>query len=102
MQFKLPRDRRSLAQNKLMWKWFGIIAEIANCTSQRIHDAMCMRHLYIIDSMGYYYGEYETTRYLTVRQMYDFLNEVEVFAAEHDVILPHPDEEYKQAMGIKE
>lgn len=94
-------DKRSLAQNRLMWMYFTELANIANNTKytpQRIHDAMCKRHLYITDALGNYYGEYDTTRFLTVRQMYNFLNEVEVFAAELDIRLPHPDDLYYEAM----
>ena len=77
------------------------LANIAKTTPERIHDAMCMRHLYITDALGNYYGEYDTTRFLTVNQMYNFLNEVEVFASELDIRLPHPDDIYYDAIGYK-
>lgn len=72
--------------------WFNHLSQTGKIPVDRIHKAMCMRHLYITDALGNYYGEYDTTRHLTVHQMYDFLREVEVFAAELNIILPTPED----------
>lgn len=70
----------------------GALADIALTTPEHIHDIICMKFLHITDTQGNYYGQYDTTRYLTVRQMYDLLCEIEAFASELGIELPHPDD----------
>ena len=129
MQFKLPRDRRqlrehlnaldaneytvtvepykanrSLAQNSLMWKWCEIIGNEFGYTSLEMKRELCYKYLGFQRHMvsGNVTIEINGTSKLKIKEFTDFLRNVEIFAGEAQIRLPFPDQQYNEAMGIKE
>ncbi|HSH25848.1 MAG TPA: recombination protein NinB [Massilibacterium sp.] len=91
--------KRTLEQNSLMWKWFTIIGNDMGYTKEEVHDHMIIKFAPIYTRRNIETGKPEqqkmTTSMMNVEQMSEFLDCVDRFAAEWDIILPKPEKENK-------
>ena len=89
--------RRSVSQNRLMWMWFGCIAQETGQTPQDIHDYYCYKYLpreVVNPSTGETIIVGGHTSLLSAEQFTNFLNNVQADAAsELGIILPVPGDE---------
>jgi len=100
VEIGIVESSRSLAQNKLMWKWFGEFGSYAGYTLQQAHDVFCREILgfdIVIDLQGKEREIIKGTRGLTVKEMADFLTQVEALCSEYGLALPIT-EDYTNAM----
>lgn len=95
------QEPRSIDQNKLMWVWFGVIAQGWSeatgkvFSAQMVHDAYCRMFLPMDMPNGETIGG--STRGLTKEQMTDFLQKVQAdAAAEYGITLLSGDDKYFQ------
>ena len=99
---KKREEDRTIAQNRLMWLWFGVIGDEIGYTKQEVHDAMC-REILGVDVRRDLKGEpFETikgTRGLGIKGMTAFLGKVDYISGGLGITLPHPEDIYYQAMG---
>lgn len=95
-------ETRNLNQNALYWKWLSLMADHFNekslshhYTKEEMHDLM--RHLYL----GYedikvgntiIKGQLKSTADLDRSEMSEYMQKIEAWAAQHDLLLPIPDE----------
>ena len=106
-----PRtSTRSLAQNKLYWKWLTVIArQMYLSGEQPLHDTEAWHLWFQRRLLGYETailpdGEQVTilrsTTKLTTKEFYDYLEDIELFVgAESGIELPQPEDLYNEAMG---
>lgn len=99
------RDR-SLAQNRLMWSWYGVIGKDLGYDPEDLHEEMKARVLGVERRMVQGpEGSIElvipkSTSKLKVNEMSRFLEAIEVLASSLGITLPHPDI-YDVAFGRK-
>ena len=128
MQIKLHKVDRSLAQNGLYWVWLTIIAGERGQVKDEIHLECKKRFLIpIFERDNPEYAEMiqsvrtvwksglhkdahslkrqiiklTSTRDADTKQFTEYLNDIERDAQEKGVWLPHPEDQYNQAMGVK-
>lgn len=91
-------QKRSVAQNRLMWMWFACIEKEVGQSQQDVHDYYCYKFLPrdIADpSTGQAVRVGGHTSTLTTEAFTDFLNKVQADAAtELGIMLPTPDDIY--------
>ncbi len=125
---KLHQRDRSLLQNSLYWVWVGDIADEWGWTKNDVHRNFIKNHLvkiYERDDEGYagmleavrkvhrmgmieeakvqadYILKNTSTTSATVKQFTEYLNDIEKDMISKGISLPHPEDRYNQAMGIK-
>lgn len=84
---------RTLQQNKLMWKWHGIMANEVGCTAKDWHQEMMRQFLtakfYTIN--GKTQERAKSTKDLNVREFSEFLQHIDRHCSSfHGVLLPCP------------
>jgi hypothetical protein len=90
------KNKRSLDQNALMWKWFSIIEDATVTNSQDVHDYYCKKFLKRIVSVGNH-DEVVVggTRNLNTAEMAEFLTKVQAdVASEFGIVLPTSEDLY--------
>lgn len=119
---------RSAAQNALMWSWYTIIGNSLGEPKEEVHERYKERflcHIYERDNPDYAemmqslrniwrqglktesvglcrkIVALTSTTTATVAQMAELLACIEHDAASLNIRLPHPDDQYYEAMGIK-
>ncbi len=102
VEIRKAEENRSVAQNRLMWRWFGEFAEETGYTKHEAHDVFC-REILGVDVVRSLRGELvervKGTSGLTVAEMANFLDEVDMLSTEHGVLLTHPEDLWFKAMG---
>jgi hypothetical protein len=120
---------RTAAQNSLYWHWLTIIASELGSTKEDQHTYYkkhILVHIYERDDADYAemiesvrrvhrQGNIKDAKHLadmivrltsttdaSVKQFTEYLNELEKDAFEKGITLPHPEDRYYEAMGIKE
>ena len=95
-----PKSRRSRAQNNLYWLWLKTISDETGYQVDELHAML--RALFLgyrtVEIYGRMVAIPTSTTTLTVRQMSEYLHEIDRWAREADVMLPHPDQVYEEAM----
>lgn len=96
LTIKRASEKRTIAQNDLMWMWFACIERETGTPKQDVHDHYCRKFL---RRSVIWKGDVETvigeTKKLTTQQMTDFLNKVQAdAAAEFGIQLPVPQDKY--------
>lgn len=90
------KESRSAQQNRLFWKWMTIMGEDFGYHKDEMHDEMIDLFAPIYTGKDILSGKPKQKRYTTsmmdVRQMYDFMNRIDQFAAENNIRLPQPDD----------
>lgn len=105
VEIKPYKKNRSLAQNKLYWKWITCIGDEIGYTSDELHAIMADKFLLdeIIEYGGKEIRKDKSTSRLTTKQFTEYLEKIDRFAsAELGIVLPSPEDIYYEAMGIKE
>ena len=103
VEFGSAEETRSKAQNRLMWSWFGIFGDHAGFTKQQAHDVFC-REIngteLVKDLRGLEVEVIKGTRDKTVKEMAEFLQQVEYICTQFECYLPIPDD-YAYIIGDK-
>lgn len=100
---KKREEDRTLAQNRLMWMWLGILSGELGYTKNEMHDVMCREILGTELRKGLDGTDFEiikTTRKLKIREMTDFLKTLDFTAGGLGIHLPYPADIYYKAMGL--
>ena len=105
------RMTRSIAQNRLMHKWFNVISEHWLLTTGEAFSAVAwkeqLKRMFLgFDEIelpnGGFIHNTKQTRDCNTKELTEFLEKVEAWAAtEINCQLPHPDDYYYLAMGYK-
>lgn len=103
------RRGRSLAQNKLLWKWIDTIRLVLgdhagkHYRKEDIHEFLATEFLPTrqVEVFGQVKQVRTSTASLKVGEFSEYLNRVEAWAVDHGIELPHPDELYLEAMGYE-
>jgi hypothetical protein len=100
-------SNRSLSQNALYWMWMGEMATHfasrgAEIDKDKAHDLMRHQHLGyedIVINNTVINSQLKSTTKLTKGEMHDYMEKVDAWAADHGVLLPHPeDSEYMKCI----
>ena len=93
---KRVSEKRSIAQNDLMWMWFTCIEHETGTPKDDVYMYYCKRFLCkVIEIGGHQEKIYNTTSKLTKDEMTEFLNKVKVDAAtELGITLPLPEDRF--------
>lgn len=93
VNIKPYKKNRSLEQNNLYWPWVTIIGNELGYTKEDMHEVLMRKFLtpHIVEIDGVQIETYSTKR-LKVKEMSEYLQHIDVFAAELGVVLPHPDQ----------
>lgn len=93
---ELHKWSRTLEQNSLMWYWFTIIGNSMGYTKEEVYYEMLEMFAPIYTRRSIKTGkpvqEKMTTSMMSVEQMSDFLDCVDRFAAEWNIILPRKED----------
>lgn len=106
MECKPYKKNRSIAQNKLMWKWFKEIGdELGHDNTDVVYADMVEMFLLLIDYTGLDgkpKQRRQGTSKLTTKEFTEFLEKVDRFSVSFlGIILTSPEDLYYEAMGIK-
>ena len=93
---KRASERRTIAQNDLMWSWFSCIEEETGTAKNDVYMYYCKRFLCKVVSVGERMEKiYQTSSMLNTVQMADFLKKIQAdAAAELGITLPIPEDRY--------
>ena len=93
---KRVSEKRSIAQNDLMWMWFTCIERNTGTSKDEVYMYYCKKFLMRTIQVGQKMERiYMTTSKLTTVQMTDFLNKVQADAAtELGIRLPLPEDRF--------
>lgn len=101
-------SKRSLAQNRLYWKWVHAIQQHLLDTAGRhysdkqIHAWLREKFLptEVVEIKGEVKEARKSTADLNTKEMSKYLNDIDMYcAAELDLVLPHPQDLWYEAMG---
>jgi len=83
---------RSVQQNRLYWQWVGILSDQTGYSKDEVHELMAKKFLppVVKEVMGEMVEYRRSTTKLKVREMSEYMNQVEAFAAGFGISLPHP------------
>ena len=99
IEVRPAKDSRTLPQNDLYWMWCSTAAkhfstEEAKYTKNDMHDIFCHKFLGYTDGKiigtTEFKPELRSTTGLKVDEMHEYMNKVEVWCAEHGLLLPTP------------
>lgn len=93
---KRASERRTIAQNDLMWSWFSCIEEETGTAKNDVYMYYCKKFLCKVVSVGEHMEKiYQTSSMLNTVQMADFLKKIQADAAtELGITLPIPEDRY--------
>lgn len=109
VELKPYKGKRSLAQNRLMWKWIDEIRlHIADSTGQLwssddIHEWLKDQFLpaKVVEIDGKPAKARKSTAALNTREFTEYLEQIEMYCADRlGLLLTHPSVLYYEAMGI--
>jgi len=89
--FEIKRWTRTVEQNNLYWKWLEIIGNDLGYFKNEMHEVfldMFAPTMTFADLNGKPKQRKVRSSEMTVKQMNEYMNQVEVFAAEHGIALP--------------
>ena len=93
---KRASERRTIAQNDLMWSWFSCIEEETGTAKNDVYMYYCKKFLCKVVSVGERMEKIcQTSSMLNTAQMADFLKKIQAdAAAELGITLPIPEDRY--------
>jgi hypothetical protein len=102
-------NKRSLAQNRMYWKWLKLIADHVTyhdpnnnvCSDDDLHEWFKEKFLEtkIIEIRGEIIKKRKSTTKLNTKEMTEYLEKIDQYCAQSmHLILPHPEDMYYQAM----
>ena len=96
VEIKRLQSKRSLSQNALLHKWFGVIADETGDTPEGVKDDLKRMFLPLVERESQITGETmmepKRTRDLTKEEMCGFMTRIEAWAATWGITLPHPED----------
>ena len=104
VDIKQYKPNRSLAANRLYWKWLQIIGDDLGYHRDELHATLAVKFLGIKETicMGENISQPVSTSSLHVKEFSEYLNRIEMFShGELGIMLPNSDDLYYEAMGIK-
>jgi len=117
---QVHNQTRSIAQNRMMWMWLKLIADYVNEHSPEQYDEFGNIILYsdedfhelfkktylptkVIDFSGTVCRVAKSTTKLKTSEFTNYLENIDWYSAKHlGLVLPHPDDLYWAAMGLKQ
>ena len=86
------KEKRTLNQNALYWKWVGIIAQDTGNDPDAVHEALKQRFLIPVEIT--FMGDkipYRSTARLNTGEMSNYMDRVHALASEMGIVLPLPE-----------
>ena len=86
---------RTLEQNRLYWKWLGVIGDELGYHKNEIHEVfldMFSQIKTIRNLEGKPIQKRVRSSEMNVKQMSEYMDQIQQFASENSIILPQPDE----------
>ena len=101
VEIKPYKKSRSQSQNRLLWLFYGVIAQDIGCTPEDLHEQMKVRVLGVEKKviLGQAIIMPKSSTNLTVEEMTNFIMAVEALAGELGIILPTLSDDYNVAYG---
>lgn len=97
LTIKRASEKRTVAQNDLMWMWFACIEGETGTAKEDVYNHYCKKFLSKPDPMGEGFIN-DTSSRLNTKQMTDFMMNIQADAAsELGITLPVPDDRYFEA-----
>lgn len=98
IEIKPYKANRTDAQNRLYFKWLGIIGDYVGDDKDGMHEVFAVRFLPLVEKVveGKILTYPMSTKLLTVEQFSEYLLKIEMTATNLGVVLPRP-QEYKLA-----
>ncbi len=97
LTIKRASEKRTVAQNDLMWMWFACIENETGTAKEDVYNHYCRKFLSKPDPMGEGFIN-DTSGRLNTKQMTDFMMKIQADAAsELGITLPVPDDRYFEA-----
>lgn len=97
LTIKRASEKRTVAQNDLMWMWFACIENETGTAKDDVYNHYCKKFLSKPDPMGEGFIN-DTSSRLNTKQMTDFMMKIQADAAsELGIMLPVPDDRYFEA-----
>lgn len=103
------KENRSLAQNRLMWMWYDVIRKAWHESGDKLFESEVWHIQFCRILLGQEWitlpnGQMEQrtrgTRHLNTAEMSEYLTVLDAYVgSEMDIILPHPEELFFEAMG---
>ena len=94
LTIKRASEKRTVAQNDLMWMWFACIENETGTAKEDVYNHYCKKFLSKPDPMGEGFIN-DTSSRLNTMQMTDFMMKIQADAAsELGITLPVPDDRY--------
>ena len=94
LTIKRASEKRTVAQNDLMWMWFACIENETGTAKEDVYNHYCRKFLSKPDPMGEGFIN-DTSSSLNTKQMTDFMMKIQADAAsELGITLPVPDDRY--------
>jgi len=99
------QKKRTTSQNALMWQWYTILGNEFGCTKDEMHDILREKFLpwREVEVAGIRYKILTSTsanEFATVMES-EYLNQIDRFAAEQGILLPHPGDDYYDDLAIR-
>jgi len=94
---QVRKATRSLSQNNLYWKWVEILAESFGYSKAEMHEALLGEFSYPMtykNISGKPSRRVLRTSEMTTKDMKNYMDDIKIFADEHGIILPLPDDKY--------
>lgn len=88
------KKSRTNNQNALYWKWLTIISEHTGYTQDELHEGMKRNFIgedIGSDIFGNTYIRAKSTTNLTTKEFTEYMDKVNIFAANEGLVLPSPD-----------
>lgn len=97
LYIKRASEKRTIAQNDLMWMWFTCIENETGTDKKDVYSHYCKMFLSKPDPMGDGFIN-DTSSMLNTKQMTDFMKKIQADAAsEFGITLPVPEDMYFEA-----
>lgn len=97
LTIKRASEKRTVAQNDLMWMWFACIEGETGTAKEDVYNHYCKKFLSKPDPMGEGFIN-DTSSRLNTKQMTDFMMKIQADAAsELGITLPVPEDRYFEA-----
>lgn len=94
LTIKRAREKRTIAQNDLMWMWLACIENETGTAKEDVYNHYCKKFLSKPDPIGEGFIN-DTSSRLNTKQMTDFMKKIQADAAsELGIMLPVPEDRY--------
>lgn len=101
LTIKRASEKRTVAQNDLMWMWFACIENETGTAKEDVYNHYCKKFLSKPDPMGEGFIN-DTSSRLNTKQMTDFMKKIQADAAsEYGITLPVPEDRYFEDFYIQ-